>query len=274
VECIWDLLNKQYRTITNGKLTATIYNDKSMVKTISTHFYPSEEINLLPANSTATNISLKPRLSEDDANILANLSLIGLKTIASAFGESTGGTKSDIARRIARLPHNEVSINTTELEVTGETITDFKNRISNLKKEHLVKMCKSFSITAGGTKKQLINSLMKQKTNTNKIDELKAKMKVLLQPTAQANEEDLPPIIEHYKNTFNSVDKFDQLLGHIKWRYRTEKPEFVWFINCVKFAVLNAWVIYLNHNNIKSLTEDEISLKEFICKLSNELMDV
>jgi len=58
-------------------------------------------------------------------------------------------------------------------------------------------------------------------------------MNVLLQPTAQANEGDLPPIIEHYKNTFNSVDKFDQLLGYIKWRYRTEKPEFVWFINCV-----------------------------------------
>jgi len=99
-------------------------------------------------------------------------------------------------------------------------------------------------------------------------------LKVLLQPTVQATEGELPPIIEHYKNTFNSVDKFDQLLGYIKWSYRIEKPEFVWFINCVKFAVLNAWVIYLHHNNIKSHSEDELSLKEFICKLSNELKDI
>jgi len=157
------LLNKQYRTITNGKLTATIYNDKSMVKTICTHFKPSEEICILPANSTANNISLKQRLSEEDTKIHSNLSLSGLKVIASTLGESTGGTKTDIARRIARLPLNAVSINTTELEVPGETITDFKNRILKFKKELLVKMCKSFSITAGGTKQQLINRLMKQK---------------------------------------------------------------------------------------------------------------
>jgi len=95
-----------------------LYTMTSLVKTISTHFKVSDETCLLPANSTATNISLNPRLSEGDAKILADLSLGGLKVIASTFGESTGGTKLDIARRIARLPLNSVSINTEGMHKT------------------------------------------------------------------------------------------------------------------------------------------------------------
>jgi len=143
------LLKKQYRTVTNGVLIATIYNDKSMVKTISTHFKVTEDISTLPANSTTSIISLPARLTEDDAKRLSELSLAGIKVIDSAFGESTGGSKEDMCRRIARLPLNRLSINTTELEVSGETVLQFKSRISKLKKVQLVKLCKTYSIPEG-----------------------------------------------------------------------------------------------------------------------------
>jgi len=218
--------------------------------------------------------SLFEVITEDDAKRLSELSLAGIKVIDSAFGESTGGSKEDMCRRIARLPLNRLSINTTELEVSGETVLQFKSRISKLKKVQLVKLCKTYSIPVGGDKKDIIKRLMKHKCNTNTAKEAQAKLKVLLQPTVQANDDESPPIISHYKSTFNSVDKFDQLLGYIKWEYRSEMPEFVWIVNCVRFAVLNAWVLYIHYNKITNDTTDEASLKEFVAKVAMELMDV
>lgn len=124
----------------------------------------------------------------------------------------------------------------------------------------------------GGNKNKLINALVKHKKTPNREKEYQSKLEELLEPTGMVEDEELPQTIQHYKHTFNGVDRFSAYLGHFPWPYKVEKPEFLFFISCLRMAVINAWLLELNYDGNVREADDVLSLKNYISKLSNELM--
>jgi hypothetical protein len=95
---LWQLFGhglefKQYRTFSNGKIIVTLFKDAALVVTASTAFkFTNENPTVLtPFQALETNTSDPTiQLSESDIKLLLNVSLDGLKKIASMSGFSTG----------------------------------------------------------------------------------------------------------------------------------------------------------------------------------------
>ena len=93
---LWQLFGhglgfKQYQTFSNGKIIVTLFNNAALVITASTAFkFTNEDPTVLtPFQALETNMSDPTiQLSESDIKLLLNLSLDGLKKLASMSGIS------------------------------------------------------------------------------------------------------------------------------------------------------------------------------------------
>jgi hypothetical protein len=98
------------------------------------------------------------------------------------------------------------------------------------------------------------------------------KLHSFLGPTAAVRGEDKPTITKHYADTFKAVDNFNQLLSLLHWPFKVEKVELVWFINCIILLAINSWSVWKDINAVDSLEDTNVSVKQFVKDLCDELL--
>jgi hypothetical protein len=98
------------------------------------------------------------------------------------------------------------------------------------------------------------------------------KLDCFLGPTAAVRGEDKPTITQHYADTFKAVDNFNQLLSLLHWPFKVEKVELVWFINCIILLAINSWSVWKDINSVDSLEDTNVSVKQFVKDLCDELL--
>jgi len=98
------------------------------------------------------------------------------------------------------------------------------------------------------------------------------KLDSFLGPTAAVRGENKPTITQHYADTFKAVDNFNQLLSLLPWRFRVEKVELIWFINCIKLIAINSWSVWKDINSVDLVEDTKLSVVQFVKELCDELL--
>lgn len=122
------------------------------------------------------------------------------------------------------------------------------------------------------TKNSMVTKLINLRKTQNTPHIYEAKINAFLNPKQQVNKNEVPKLIEYYSLTYKQVDKFDALLGHLSWMYKTEKHYYIYLINCVKIALVNAWVLEMYYNNTFCEGDGEEDLKTFTSNVANYLL--
>jgi len=82
---------------------------------------------------------------------------------------------------------------------------------------------------------------------------LATKLQQFLRDPASERDATTSAVTDHYRATFNAVDRFDTYMGHIPWELKVDSIDMLAFISAVRLAAVNS--------------------KEYIQLLSNRLLE-
>lgn len=119
----------------------------------------------------------------------------------------------------------------------------------------------------GGNKDKLIERLLCHKFRQHQSSDADSKLEQFLQPTASASEDFQPTVNLFYAQTAKSVDRFNSLLGMIKYPMRIGDTKFLWFVYSILMTSINAWVIYSDLSFGMERSDEEETLKS-VCTFS------
>lgn len=72
--------------------------------------------------------------------------------------------------------------------------------------------------------------------------------------------EPLPPSHQHYRDSFNYVDRVNKKYYSIRWPYRVRSAHAVWVSDAMSFHFVNAHALHLKRFH---LTNKQLPIKEF-----------
>ena len=113
---------------------------------------------------------------------------------------------------------------------------------------------------------------MKWKHVMDNPETYKEKLKILLQPVGSLPEKTKPTICQWHVDSFKNVDRFNSLIGILKWREKFNKKELVWWYYPFIIAVINSFILWNDTNATGSKEDDERNLKDYVDSLCNELL--
>ena len=97
-------------------------------------------------------------------------------------------------------------------------------------------------------------------------------MKSFLQPTAALIDDTKPTITTWYADTFKTVDRFNVLLGHLKWNGKMMKKELIWWYYTFITLVVNTYLLWNDIKKTGNVTDEVVDLKQFVLNLCDELL--
>jgi hypothetical protein len=104
--------------------------------------------------------------------------------------------------------------------------------------------------------------------------DLKSKLQAFVQATATvAGGDTLPPIVDLYRATFNSVDTFDTYLGHIPWLPMVADLDFRVLIGYIQMALINCYSYWVELNWDKDVTVRQLSISSFLFMLYHDVIE-
>lgn len=272
----YNLKHKEFRTFTNGNVILTVFADDEVVRTVtnSFHIVSPKETDLVQL-SIPSSIPFSPtRLSEDALINLQQWSLRDLKSLAHAIGESTEGTTRDLAYRISG--HQQPIVSSSLLtSQEDETIVDSGQdleAVSAVTKESPFVLSTEPLERAGIKRKSMDRSIRKEKKRHLGDSSISSVLK-FLDPTGHVqSNDDVPEIIQFYRQSIETMEKFRKLHIEIQYKFRCGSAKLCWLINCLLIAVVNSWVIWLDLHEEEAMEDDSEMLKAFVKQLSDELM--
>jgi hypothetical protein len=123
-----------------------------------------------------------------------------------------------------------------------------------------------------GIKEKLIERLIKAKDVNDDPQIFKEKLKSFLQPTAALADNIKPTITAWYADTFKAVDRFNALLGHLKWNGKMMKKQLVWWYYTFVTLIVNTYLLWNDIKATGSVTDEPSDLKQFVLDLCDELL--
>lgn len=114
--------------------------------------------------------------------------------------------------------------------------------------------------------------LAKHEAHRRDPDAFAQRLTDYLQPTLQTTAKSPPVINKHYRDTFNSVDRFDALTGRIPLQFKVMKAPIRFLYGALSTALVNAWVLHLDiSKQLLHAEDEEASLRDFCRSLADEL---
>ena len=106
-----------------------------------------------------------------------------------------------------------------------------------------------------------------EKSFTEKLDEY-------LTPTLTLNHGEKPTTITaYYKETFNYIDRCNQMLGYISYPYKVKSKKLMWFIYTLSMAAgVNSYTLWMDLNYNNPRVGNKYSLKQYVRDLASALM--
>ena len=99
----------------------------------------------------------------------------------------------------------------------------------------------------------------------------KQKIAAFLTPTLSAATDAPPTVNGWYRATFNGVDKFDGLLGHLKTAWRVKSAADIWLLGCLRFAAVNTYSLWGDIHFMEQQDDEDEPFRAFILALAEEL---
>jgi len=79
-------------------------------------------------------------------------------------------------------------------------------------------------------------------------------------------------VTEHYRATFNAVDRFDTYMGHIPWELKVDSIKMLVFISVVRLAAVNSYTLLRTHLKMND-NDDFEPTKAYMQRLSQCLLE-
>ena len=117
----------------------------------------------------------------------------------------------------------------------------------------------------GATKEILVKRLLRVEKHIPNSEEL------LTQLLTPIGSNCVSPVAEHYRQTFNYIDRFDTYLGHIPWPYQVRSLQMIVLISCVRVAIINSAHLFNELCTEFQREADMVSLKQFV-SIASELL--
>jgi len=104
------------------------------------------------------------------------------------------------------------------------------------------------------------------------MDDSEVHLDAFLGPTGTFQEGSLPTIPLHYKNTYNDVDMFNRQLERLSWPLQKKKDKQYWLIQCISMAAVNAWGLWLDHEQQNHAVAPHFSLRNYTRQVGEHLL--
>lgn len=102
---------------------------------------------------------------------------------------------------------------------------------------------------------------------------MKAAIDAFLSPTLESQEPAKPTLTQHYALTFNSVDRFNKLVGYITYLPRVNE-QYLLFVGLVQMAIVNTWALIGDvQYDSREVEQQGFDLREFAIELGQDLLN-
>jgi hypothetical protein len=102
--------------------------------------------------------------------------------------------------------------------------------------------------------------------------QMKESIRAFITPTLISVDPAKSFLIQHYALTFNSVDRFNRLIGYINYLPRVD-TDFLLIVSLVQIAIIQTWALLENEqHDARELEEQGFDLQSFTVNLAKELL--
>ena len=263
------LKHHEYRVFYNGQVMISLWQDNKLVVCGANFGSPSafDGIPRLGFDGSTP----RPRITAADTNLLAKLSLDGLKVICQLHGLSRSGKRLDMARRIGG--REGILEHKAPPPPDRRNAKKFRESLKEKSAEEMKVMCMQYGLKGSGTKDDLTRRLVSYSLRNNKEDVVEKEMRNLLLQTAVTRDDKKPTLNQAYCDGFNLVDRYNRLLSEIAFKSRqsTWQSAVLYFI--VRICVVNAWVLHSHHAKLTKGHVPKKNLKKFGQELSVSIVE-
>jgi hypothetical protein len=216
-----------------------------------------------------------PLMSMDMLTSIENaLTLEQIKAIGAVVGVSGGTSKRDVLLRIARYPPQAAVAEAGPVLQPPQPQESYDARLkrkcdelANRSVKSLNEMLKIRKLSRKGNKGVKVLRLAQRELMPENEKDVRAELSMFLQPTATTIGEQRPIINQHYRDTFNLVDKYNRLVSEISYQPRSPSDHMRMFVGVVEIAIVNTWSLY--HSWFAD--QPQIPLRDFAIRLSKQL---
>lgn len=97
------------------------------------------------------------------------------------------------------------------------------------------------------------------------------KLSAFLKPTMQTDANHQPTLNAHYRRTYNYVDCFDAMMGHLPVNFKVVKPSLRILLGALGTAVVNAYVLFGDLEQQRTGSRFSESLRDFSRTIAQEM---
>jgi hypothetical protein len=123
-----------------------------------------------------------------------------------------------------------------------------------------------------GKKSTLVAALVRDDKKSETEGITMRKLRQFLKDTGKVEDNEMPPVNLHYKDTAKLVDTFNSILGRIVYPHRCDRDQIALLMHCLKLTVVNAWVLWCDLNNYHKTEDNEADIIKFIEEVSAGLL--
>lgn len=151
-------------------------------------------------------------------------------------------------------------------ELLDRTVVELKEICQqyHLKQSKYITINDIYNINLDGKKEKLVKRIVLHEKEQQETENHTNKVITYLQDKKRSAPKTKPLVTQHYRDTFNVVDMYDQQLGYLPFKHTLKKRSMVILINLLKQCAVNARTIWCDLTTDANDVNHEHNIKDFV----------